>query len=179
MAKLFNHDGGRFDFRSNDASGGNASIPLSRDPQRRILLLLINEFKFRVFNCVKKILLRGGIKIFLIHVKRERIGSIVASLDSSFSAKKMFSRIWMETMYRIPTFSVEGKSCSWWRLDFSHLASFAIFHRGPRKKCLKNETVQPFSIRFSKYREIRKKRTIYPSISSFFKLRPYPRVSQS
>lgn len=54
----------------------------------------------------KKILLRGGIKIFLIHVKRERIGSIVASLDSSFSVKKMFSRIWMETN---PNFFGRGK----------------------------------------------------------------------
>lgn len=59
--------------------------------------------------------------------ERERIESIVSSLDSFFSLENMF--FGWKRIHRIPTF-FEGKS---WRVDFSHLASFAIFHHGPRK----------------------------------------------
>lgn len=34
-----------------------------------------------------------------------------------------------------PNFFGGGKKLLRWRVDFSHLASFAIFHHGPRKKC--------------------------------------------
>lgn len=63
--------------------------------------------------------------------ERERIESIISSLDSSFSVEKMF--FGWKRMHGIPTF-FEGKS---WRVDFSHLASFAIFHHGPRKNVWK------------------------------------------
>ena len=141
-----------------------------------------------MFLIVKKKLSRSEIKISLIQREKEREnqGSIVPSLDSFFK-RKCFFGIWMETMYRIPTFSAEGKSCSGgeWISRTWRASPFSITGREKSAVSFENETVQPFPSFFQILRNSKKgnKPTIYPSISSFFKiaLRPpsYPRISQS
>lgn len=142
-----------------------------------------------MFLIVKKKIVTRRDKNFL-DSEREREGenqrSIVPSLDSFFK-RKCFFGIWMETMYRMPTFSAEGKSCSGgeWISRTWRASPFSITGREKSAVSFENETVQPFPSFFQILRNSKKrnKPTIYPSISSFFKiaLRPpsYPRISQS
>lgn len=57
-----------------------------------------------------------------------------------------------------PNFFGGGKKLLRWRVDFSHLASFAIFHHGPRKKC-----------RFVRKRNRSTVSIVFPNIAKFEK----------
>ena len=100
--------------------------------------------------------------------ERERIESIISSLDSSFSVEKMF--FGWKRMHGIPTF-FEGKS---WRVDFRTWRA-SLFSITGREKTFENETVQPSPSFFQMFRK--KEQTNDSSFHFFLFQNPSPLLS--